>query len=251
MSASQYLQKVVQYVSAVCVMVATALCWWNEFYFLILLIIAGWLLLPMVVVVIVSWCINLKTRKTLFVLDSVALLFLIAYLTIGNAQQRCDADIMERHLAKKQAAMQDVIDYTREALYDGCDVTIEFSHGKVDMFNGYHRRVSAYLDEDMEGEMKKVGLTEEELSQMRRLLRRAGCIGISIVNEGYVSLWFRRVGFGMYEYYFYDQPIPADEWEEMMEDCSLIPYNDTVVFKYSSGALGGDCFPGRRIAGDD
>ena len=103
-------KKLAQYVSAVCVMVATALCWWDVFYFLILLILAGWLLLPMVVVVIVSWCMNLRrlVRRTseggdnaLFVLDSVALVFLIAYLTIGNAQQRCDADIMERHLAKK------------------------------------------------------------------------------------------------------------------------------------------------------
>ena len=36
----------------------------------------------------------------------------------------------------------------------------------------------------------------------------------------------------------------ADEWDKM--DCSLIPYNDTVVFKYAGGAIGGDCFPGRE-----
>ena len=89
-------------------MIATALCWWEELLFVVLMIMAGWLLLPMVVVEIVSWFMNLKKRgrrtsagnNALFVLDSVALVFLIAYLTIGNAQQRCDADIMERHLAK-------------------------------------------------------------------------------------------------------------------------------------------------------
>ena len=31
-------------------MVATALCWWEEFLFVVLMIMAGWLLLPMVVV---------------------------------------------------------------------------------------------------------------------------------------------------------------------------------------------------------
>ena len=36
----------------------------------------------------------------------------------------------------------------------------------------------------------------------------------------------------------------ADEWDKMA--CSLIPYNDTVVFEYAGGAIGGDCFPGRE-----
>ena len=98
-------KKVVQYLSALCVIVATVLCWWEEFLFVVLMVLAGWLLLPMVVVVVVPWFMNLKVRKALFVLDSIALVFLIAYLTIGNAQQRCDADIMERHLTKKQDAM--------------------------------------------------------------------------------------------------------------------------------------------------
>ncbi|MBR3435819.1 MAG: hypothetical protein IKG88_08045 [Bacteroidales bacterium] len=36
----------------------------------------------------------------------------------------------------------------------------------------------------------------------------------------------------------------ADEWDKM--DCSLISYNDPVVFEYSGGAIGGDCFLGRE-----
>ena len=66
-------KKVVQYVSAVCVIVATAMCWWEEFLSVVLMVLAGWLLLPMVVVVVVSWFMNLKARKALFVLDSIAL----------------------------------------------------------------------------------------------------------------------------------------------------------------------------------
>ena len=221
--------------------------------FVVLMIMAGWLLLPMVVVVIVSWCMNLKTRgrrtstgnNALFVLDSVALVFLIAYLTIGNAQQRCDADIMERHLAKKQDAMLAAIDYTHHALAKDSKVTIEFHHGKVETFYINNGTYSAIDEADMEQKMRFVGLTQEEMRTIRRLLRQAGCIGIS-TQKDYTELWFRRVGFGLYNYRFYRQPIPPDEWNEKLDDCTLIPYNDTVVFEYGSGAIGGDCFPNKK-----
>ena len=250
-------KKVVQYISVVCVMVATALCWWEEFLFLVLLIMAGWLLLPMVVVVIVSWCMNLKTRgrrtsagnNVLFVLDSVALLFLVAYLIIGCAQQSCDADIMERHLAKKRDAMLAAIDYTHHALAKDSRVTIEFHHGKVDIFNINNGTYSAIDEADLQQKMRFVGLTQQEMRTVRRLLRQAGCIGIK-TRADYTELWFRRVGFGLYTYRFYNRPLSADEWDKMMDDCSLIPYNDTVVFEYASGAIGGICFPGRRAADD-
>ena len=240
MSEKQNIWKVVQYVSAVCVMVATALCWWEEFLFVVLMVLAGWLLLPMVVVVVVSWIMNLKARKTLFVLDSIALVFLIAYLTIGNAQQRCDADIMERHLAKKQDVMLAAIDYTHQALAKDSRVTIEFSHGRLERFNGTY---SAIDEADLQQKMRFVGLTKEEMRNIRRMLRQAGCIGIT-THADYTELWYRRVGFGLYLYRFYNRPIPADEWDKM--DCSLIPYNNTVVFEYAGGAIGGDCFPGRE-----
>lgn len=220
--------------------------------FVVLMIMAGWLLLPMVVVVIVSWCMNLKKRKrrssagnnALFVLDSVALVFLIAYLTIGNAQQRCDADIMERHLTKKQDAMLTAIDYTHQALAKDSKVTIEFSHGKVERFYINNNRTYSAIDEaDLQQKMRFVGLTKEEMRNIRRMLRQAGCIGIT-THADYTELWYRRVGFGLYLYRFYNRPIPADEWDKM--DCSLIPYNNTVVFEYAGGAIGGICFPGRE-----
>ena len=233
-------KKVVQYVSVVCVLVATAMCWWEEFLFVVLMVLAGWLLLPMVVVVVVSWFMNLKARKTLFVLDSIALVFLIAYFTLGNAQQRCDADIMERHLTKKQDAMLAAINYTHQALANDSRVTIEFSHGRLERFNGTY---SAIDEADLQQKMRFVGLTKEEMRNIRRMLRQAGCIGIT-THADYTELWYRRVGFGLYLYRFYNRPIPADEWDKM--DCSLIPYNNTVVFEYSGGAIGGDCFPGRE-----
>ena len=208
--------------------------------FVVLMVLAGWLLLPMVVVVVVSWFMNLKARKTLFVLDSIALVFLIAYFTLGNAQQRCDADIMERHLTKKQDAMLAAINYTHQALAKDSRVTIEFSHGRLERFNGTY---SAIDEADLQQKMRFVGLTKEEMRNIRRMLRQAGCIGIT-THADYTELWYRRVGFGLYLYRFYNRPIPADEWDKM--DCSLIPYNNTVVFEYSGGAIGGDCFPGRE-----
>ena len=211
--------------------------------FVVLMVLVGWLLLPMVVVVVVSWFMNLKARKALFVLDSVALVFLIAYLTIGNAQQRCDADIMERHLAKKQDVMLAAINYTHQALAKDSRVTIEFSHGRLERFYINNRTYSAIDEADLQQKMRLVGLTKEEMRNIRRMLRQAGCIGIK-THADYTELWYRRVGFGLYLYRFYNRLIPADEWDKM--DCSLIPYNDTVVFEYAGGAIGGICFPGRE-----
>ena len=191
-------KKVVQYVSAVCVMVATTLCWWDEFLFVILMVLAGWLLLPMVVVVVVSWFMNLKLRKALFVLDSVALVFLIAYLTIGNAQQRYDADIMERHLAKKQDAMLAAIDYTHQVLAKDSRVTIEFSHGRLERFYINNGTYSAIDEADLQQKMRFVGLTKEEMRNIRRMLRQADCIGIT-THADYTELRYRRVGFGLYQ----------------------------------------------------
>ena len=217
--------------------------------FVVLMIMAGWLLLPMVVVVVVSWFMSFKKQgrrtsagnKALFVLDSVALVFLIAYLTIGNAQQRCDADIMERHLAKKQDAMLAAIDYTHQALAKDSRVTIEFHHGKVETFYINNGTYSAIDEADLQQKMRFVGLTKEEMRNIRRLLRQAGCIGIT-THTDYTELWYRRIGFGLYSYRFYSKPIPHDKRNEMMNDCSLIPYNDTVVFEYASGAIGSICF---------
>ena len=91
--------------------------------------------------------------------------------------------------------------------------------------------------------MRFVGLTKEEMRNIRRMLRQADGIGIT-THADYTELRYRRVGFGLYLYRFYNRPIPADEWDKM--DCSLIPYNDTVVFEYAGGAIGGICFPGRE-----
>ena len=211
--------------------------------FVVLMVLAGWLLLPMVVVVVVSWFMNLKARKTLFVLDSIALVFLIAYFTLGNAQQRCDADIMERHLTKKQDAMLAAINYTHQALAKDSKVTIEFRYGRVETFYINNGTYSAIDEADLQQKMRFVGLTKEEMHNIRRMLRQADCIGIT-THADYTELRYRRVGFGLYLYRFYNHPIPADEWDKM--DCSLIPYNDTVVFEYAGGAIGGICFPGRE-----
>ena len=135
------------------------------------------------------------------------------------------------------------IDYTHQALAKDSRVTIEFSHGRLERFYINNRTYSAIDEADLQQKMRFVGLTKEEMRNIRRMLRQAGCIGIT-TQADYTELRYRRVGFGLYLYRFYNRPIPADEWDKM--DCSLIPYNDTVVFEYAGGAIGGICFPGRE-----
>ena len=93
--------------------------------------------------------------------------------------------------------------------------------------------------------MSVVGLTEEEYDGIRSRLKAMGCIGLEASRNypEYTSIWFRRVGAGMYSYILHPQPFTDDEKEKILEDYTICPYNDHVLFEYGGPAWGSDNFP--------
>lgn len=93
--------------------------------------------------------------------------------------------------------------------------------------------------------MSVVGLTEEEYDGIRSRLKAMGCIGIE-ASRNYpesTSIWFRRVGAGMYRYILSTQPFTDDEKEKILENYTICPYNDHVLFEYGGAAWESDDFP--------
>ena len=83
---------------------------------------------------------------------------------------------------------------------------------------------------------------------MHRMLQGSGCIGVeaSRTTPHKVEVWFRRVGFGKYDYIIYDTAMTDEEKARTMEWMEFIPYNERVVFQYGGGAVGADAF-GKEI----
>jgi hypothetical protein len=92
--------------------------------------------------------------------------------------------------------------------------------------------------------MQVVGLNHEELDNIRRKLKKQGCISIEIKprHSDFVDIGFRRVNLGMYSYRIYNRPLNAEEKKEYDEGPRFIPYTDRVVFEYGGGAIGPQTF---------
>lgn len=57
---------------------------------------------------------------------------------------------------------------------------------------------------------------------------------------------YKRVGMGLYSFILYNRPITSSKFNEYLEDMSTIPYNNKVIFLYSSGAIGNMDFDGKE-----
>ena len=88
--------------------------------------------------------------------------------------------------------------------------------------------------------MAVVGLSQEEYKNIRKQLKDMGCIGIEYSQSSpeWLTIWFRRVGFGLYSYSILNHPANDEEKSSAMEDWLPIPYNDHCFFRYGGGAIG-------------
>lgn len=88
------------------------------------------------------------------------------------------------------------------------------------------------------------------MKELRRLLEDfCGCIGIDVnnyPNTGYSTMFFRRVGMGMYSFRFYDHPLSPVQQDSINARENLIVFNDSTVFEYGGGAFGSLNFPDKE-----
>ena len=128
---------------------------------------------------------------------------------------------------------------------------LEFEHGEISIFHVLGKNDSlrsnnwdVHSKDRIGSLMNVVGLNDEELKNIRRKLKKLGCISVetATTHSDFVDIGFRRVDMGMYSYRIYSRPMNAEEKKEYDEDPMFIPYTDRVVFEYGGGAVGPQTF---------
>ena len=158
---------------------------------------------------------------------------------------------MAEHYDKNKSELQELINYTNPSLDKGAQMQLEFEHGEISIFHVLGKNDSlrsnnwdVHSKDRIGSLMNVVGLNDEELKNIRRKLKKLGCISVetATTHSDFVDIGFRRVDMGMYSYRIYSRPMNAEEKKEYDEDPMFIPYTDRVVFEYGGGAIGPQSF---------
>lgn len=224
------------------------LFWVDDFLGFLLAIFCYWITVPAIVLSIVFFVMGLRWRdiwqRIAVVWGGLNLLMLILYFLVQAPNQRCNPDIMAKHYEEHHTGMEELHQYLHSALKDSCVVELEFKGNRLESFyienqNNYihYGEKDARLYKD--SLMVMGGLSQEEYDNICRQLKDMGCIGIeySQFSPEWLTLRFRRVGFGLYSYTVLNRPM-SDEEKASAMNWMAIPYNDHCYFNYDGGAIG-------------
>lgn len=225
------------------------LFWVDDFLGFLLAIFCFWIILPAIVLSIVFFVMGLRWRdiwqRIAVVWGGLNLLMLILYFLVQAPNQRCNPDIMAKHYEEHHTEMEELHRYLHSALKDSCEVTLEFKRNRLERFHvrGSDCIYSAHWDKERQHKdslMAIAGLSQEEYDNIRKQLKEMGCIGIEYSQSSpeRLTIWFRRVGMGLYSYMILNRPATNEEKSLAIEDWLLIPYNDHCFFRYDGGAIG-------------
>lgn len=230
---------------------ALILFWLNEWAIIILY----WLFIPAFIISVISFVCSLgcstRHKKIFLILHSVNIL--IFALWLFNPNDKCNANIMEKHYRENGNRM-DLLYYS---LYNRLKpkyyIDIEFEHGKVSIFhisNDTYKWDSNWnpSEEKIDSLLLQTGLDRAYLNYIKKELKDMHCLSISLcARPDYpFTVGFRRIGLGEYSYRIYNKALSLDEQKEVNEDCSSILYTPYVVFEYAGGAIGNQCFPDKE-----
>ena len=239
--------------------------WYEPFIALWMAVGFFWITLPVLLTAGAFFGLSLKMKtvgqKVIAFYGFFNILLLVAYLVVALPQQSCDADTMERHYRKHAADFDELCRYTIDALDDSCGITLEWEHGRLNRFGiESHGQVDRFSNEEaiakQDSLMQIVGLTHEEFDGIHQRVKKARCIGINVSYSTFenwhhtfypsaphaATVLFRYVGFGRYDFLIKDSAFTDDEMDVIMNDLTLIPYNDRVIFQYGGGAIGPQTF---------
>ena len=215
-----------------------------------------WFVIPLIVWAIIVFLQSFWNKGLLWKIYKIwgcAIILLVVAFFISPTRfgTRCNPDIMAEHYEKNEYEMQELIVYINESMDEGSRMMMEFEHGDMAHFQVQGKNDSTWtsmsdvVSKDWkETLMQIVGLDSDELKNIRRKLRRIGCISIETasIHSDYTNIGFRRVDFGMYSYRIYNRPMNTEEKKKYDEDPMFIPYTDKVVFEYGGGAIGPQTF---------
>ena len=233
------------------------LFWIDDFLGFMIALIFCWVTLPAIGFSIAFFIMGLRWcdtwQRIAVIWGGINVLLVVVYAFAVAPDRRCNPDIMAEHYDKHHAEMEELHRYLQNVVADSCAVTLEFKGNSLEMFHvcagtaDEHHYSNFWNEEAREKKdslMCVVGLSQEEYDGIHQRLKKMGCIGIeySQTTPDLVKIWFRREGMGRYDFIINSGPMTDEEKSDVMEDFSLIPYNDHCTFQYGGGAIGPQTF---------
>ena len=233
-----------------------ALIWMDLFLGLMLIVGIFWVSLPAIVlaiyITIKSWRCSNMFQKIIVGWSIFNILFLIVYANYRQPQQLCSPSTMVEHYEKHAADLDNLVQYTANALDDSASMFLDFNLGwkpdlKVSAKNDSVDHVYSSFDAakvEMDSIMKIVGLTSEEFQNICSLIKKYGCCGIKMGKshlEDEVMVVFRYIGFSTNAFLLYYRPLTEDEKHRFMQDDRYIPYSEKMIL-YHSATVGAETF---------
>lgn len=74
--------------------------------------------------------------------------------------------------------------------------------------------------------------------ELKRLLRKAGCLSIDTSNPNYCDIEYKRPWDDAYSYRIYLRPMSADIYSTYLNKSEFIPHNDRMVMMFGGGVTG-------------
>lgn len=247
--------KYLKLIPALLVTAAIIALWYDDFVILLLLVFLFWLFIPIAVAAI-YFLVKARRCRNTYEKVTVAWGILNLLLLVGTYVWLClnnpNAERLAKHYDSHRDDLSRLVQYTRQAIDPGAYIHLEFEHGKASIFHVQAPSdplVSQHWDDaerNKDSIMAVVGLTPSEYKEIHRLLRQAGCIGITLSSncddDSTTVVDWRRDLMGMYSYILFDRPTTPQEDSTFRTDPMFIPYTDRVVLQYSGGAIGRQSF---------
>lgn len=244
--------KILKFLPMLVVSILITIFWIDDFVAIAITVFGFVLSIPTIIaaiyLTIASRKFSDRWQKALFIWGIFNLLFFCAYLIFRHPAQGCNANMMAKYYENNSEKIEELLKYIDEAQDDSTLLVLEFTPEEVCFFHISTSRGS-YWEWDAELKkdslMQEVGLTHNEYENIRSLLSNLNCIGIESdkrMPNNEVTIRFKRVGFGMYSFVLHNSPISQQQKDTYMNDMAYVPYNDSVIFMYRSGAIGSDTF---------
>ena len=77
---------------------------------------------------------------------------------------------------------------------------------------------------------------QQKPAELKRLLRKTGCMSIDTSDPEYCDLEYKRVGFDSYGYRIYRRPMSDETIKKYSDKSEFIPHNSRMVMTYGGGA---------------
>lgn len=229
--------------------------WYDSFIFLLVIVFFFWLFVPIAVAAL-YFLVKARRCRDTYEKVTVAWGILNLLLLVGTYVWLClnnpNAERLAKHYDNHRDDLSRLVQYTRQAIDPGAYIHLEFEHGKASIFHVQAPSdplPSQHWDDaerNKDSIMAVVGLTPSEYKELFRLLRQAGCIGITLSSgrddDSTAVVDWRRDLMGMYSYILFDRPTTPQEDSTFLAEPMYIPYTDRVILQYSGGAIGPQSF---------